>query len=243
MATGQGIGRETDLYGPVRDFLVERGYEVRSEVEGCDVVAVKDDDLIIVELKRRPSLALLIQAAQRQRLTDSVYVALPRPEGREMSLRWRRLQHLLHRLELGLILVSFSTAVPTVEVAFHPLPFQRRRDSRRRRAIIQEIAGRSGEYNQGGSSRRGILTAYREKALFIACCLDRHGPLTPARLRDLGAGEKTLSILSRNVYGWFERVDVGVYALRPCGRQALEGYADLVAQFRRALDGQPAREG
>lgn len=236
MSAGEEFTRETQLYPPIRDMLVARGYTVRSEVGGCDIVATRGDDLVVVELKRRPSLALLIQAAQRQRVADSVYVALPKPEGREMDLRWRRLQHLLRRLELGLILVSFSTPVPTVEVAFDPQPFRPRRDCRRRRVLLGELAARSGEHNQGGSCRRGIVTAYREKALFIACCLERYGPLTPARLRDLGAGEKTLSILSRNVYGWFQRVDHGVYALTPAGQKGLEEYADIVAQFRRALE-------
>jgi hypothetical protein len=233
------VEREADLYGPVHDYLVAQGYTVRSEVLGCDITASRGDDLVVVELKRSLTTSLLLQATQRQRVADSVYVALPKPPDREKRARWRHIQHLLQRLELGLILVSFSTAVPTVEIAFHPLLFERKRDTRHRRAIIQEIAGRSGEFNEGGSTRRKILTAYRESAIFIACCLDRYGPLQPRRLRDLGAGPKTLSILSRNVYGWFERVDAGVYDLRAAGQEALAGYPDLVAQFQRGLDKLP----
>ncbi len=30
---------ESDLYGPVRDYLRELGYEVKGEVRGCDVTA------------------------------------------------------------------------------------------------------------------------------------------------------------------------------------------------------------
>ncbi len=237
MTADQGVAeRETDLYGPVRDYLIARGYTVRSEVLGCDIAATRGDDLIIVELKRALTVSLLLQATQRQRAADSVYVAIPKPPYRNQRARWRHAQHLLKRLELGLILVSFATAVPTVEIAFHPQPFAPRRDKKRRRAIIQEIAGRSGEYNEGGSSRRKIVTAYRETAIFIACCLDRYGPQEPQQLRDLGAGPKTLSILSRNVYGWFERVERGVYTLKPAGREALREYDDLVAQIREGLD-------
>lgn len=231
--------RETDLYGPVHDYLVAQGYEVRSEVLDCDIAATKGEDLVIVELKRALTISLLLQATQRQRATDSVYVALPKPPDRRRRSRWRHSQHLLKRLELGLILVSFATAVPTVEIAFHPLPCARRRDTRRRRAIIQELSNRSGEYNEGGSTRRKIVTAYRENAIYIACCLDRCGPLEPRQLRALGAGPKTLSILSRNHYGWFQRVDAGLYALREVGREALADYPDLAAQLRAGLDRLP----
>ncbi len=231
--------RETDLYGPIRDYLLVQGYTVRSEVKGCDIVAVKGEDLIIIELKRSFCAALLLQATQRQRVGDSVYVALPRPDGRERSAQWRHILHLLRRLELGLILVSFAGEQPLVQIVFHPLPFARKRNSRGRRAILQEVGARSGEYNEGGSHRRGIVTAYRENAILIACCLDRHGPLTPQQLRSLGTGPKTQSILARNVHGWFERVDYGVYGLKPQGRGALANYPELVAQIRASLEGRP----
>ena len=37
---------ETDLYGPIRDYLVTLGYDVQGEVKGCDIAARKGDDLI-----------------------------------------------------------------------------------------------------------------------------------------------------------------------------------------------------
>lgn len=237
MTAGKGKRlRETDLYGPVHDWLLARGYTVRGEVKDCDIAATHGDDLVVVELKRGFSVDLLLQAVKRQRVADSVYVALPKPDSWPRGARWRRIEHLLKRLELGLILVSFATPVPAVDVAFHPKPYEGRRNTRKRRAILQEIAGRSGDGNKGGSTRRRILTAYRERAIYIACCLEREGPLTLERLGELGAGPKAPSILKRNVYGWFERVDTGVYALKAQGREALAAYADLAVQFRAALD-------
>ncbi len=229
--------RETDLYGPVHDWLVARGYTVRAEVKDCDIAATLGTQLVVIELKRSFSIDLLLQAAERQRVADAVYVALPKPDSWPRGARWRRIEHLLKRLELGLILVSFATPVPAVDVAFHPKPYEGRRNTQRRRVVLQEMAGRSGDGNQGGSTRRRILTAYREQAIYIACCLERHGPLGLEQLQALGAGPKTPSILKRNVYGWFERVGAGVYALTPEGREALGGYADLVAQFQAALGG------
>ena len=44
--------RESDLYGPVRDYLEGLGYEVKGEVRDCDINALRDGELIVVELKR-----------------------------------------------------------------------------------------------------------------------------------------------------------------------------------------------
>jgi hypothetical protein len=227
--------QETDLYAPIHDYLVAQGYTVRSEVKGCDITATKGDDLIVIELKRGFSTHLLIQATERQRFADSVYVALPRPAGASRS-HWRGVQHLLRRLELGLILVSFPAGLPYVDIVFHPESYEPKGKPRRRRAVLQEIANRSGEYNQGGSSsKRRILTAYREAVLLVACALDLQSPSSPAALVALGTGPKTQGILSRNNYGWFEKIERGVYGLSAAGREALTQYPDLVAHFKRTL--------
>jgi len=235
--------RETDLYGPVRDYLIAHGYTVRGEVKDCDVTAVKGDDLIVVELKRSFSTALLVQATRRQRVADSVYVALPRPQARTSRTDWRGFKTLLRRLELGLIFVSFTEDGPVVEVVFHPLPYEPKQNKRHRRAIIQEVAARTGDHNPGGSSRRKVLTAYREAAILIACYLEEYGPLQPRQLRTLGTGPKTLPILSSNFYGWFSRVSRGVYALSPKGNAAIgdcrRDYPELMQRLRQMVGNSP----
>jgi hypothetical protein len=233
--------RESDLYGPIRDYLVERGYTVRGEVRDCDVTAVKDDDLIIIELKRAFGTSLLIQATQRQRLTDSVYVALPRPEDGLRTRHWRGVTHLLRRLEIGLILVSFGDRAPIVEVLFHPIPFERKKLKKHKHAILTEIAGRSGDFNEGGTTRRKRLTAYRENALHVAWLLERNGPTTPKKLRELGAGPKTLSILSSNFYSWFERVERGVYRITPKGVEGLTEHSIVVNGFLKSEESSDAK--
>jgi hypothetical protein len=226
--------RETDLYGPIRDHLIEQGYEVQGEVRECDIVARKDDDLIVIELKRTFSTRLLIQATDRQKITDSVYVALPGPY-RQRSSRWRNIKHLLRRLELGLITVTFEHP-PQVRVIFHPLPYQRQKRSRRRRAVIKEMSARTGDYNRGGSARGKRMTAYRENAIHVACCLEALGTAAPRQLRDLGTGPKTTHILSSNFYGWFRRVDRGIYELTPAGRAELASYPELAAKYREQVE-------
>ena len=222
---------ETDLYQPVHDYLVARGYTVRSEVRDCDIAAVKGDALIVIELKRSLTLAFLAQAIKRQQLTDAVYLAIPRPTNRrKWTAQTKDVRRLLRRLELGLLLVSSRS----VEVAFHPLPAERQRRKGKRRVVLEEIGNRSGDYNRGGSTRRKLVTAYRENAIRIAACLSALGPCTPRQLRALGAGPKTLAILYRNVYGWFERQDRGLYALSARGHRELNNYPELAARYRPA---------
>ena len=229
---------ETDLYAPVVAFLEAQGYTVRGEVNGCDLVAVQGDEIIVVELKRTLNLVLLAQAVQRQSITPSVYVAIPRPPNKGV---WRRRMRdqlaVLRRLEIGLLLVSIDSRKPSVDVVSHPEPMAPRQRHPRKRAILHEVARRSGDYNIGGSCRRKLVTAYRENAIQIASCLlALDGPQTPRALRALGTGKKTLSILHRNVYGWFERVERGLYALTERGREELAQYPELAELYRPKMD-------
>ena len=177
---------ETELYPPIRDFLVSLGYTVRSEVRGCDITATREDELVVIEMKRRFSTDLLIQAVERQRLTDSVYVALPQsaiPTGRSGRARWQGMQRLLKRLELGLLLVSSESSVL---VLFHPIACERRRAGRARRALLREVEGRSGDYNVGGGTRQRICTRLSEAAPFhrlLSGAAWPHAPARPARSR------------------------------------------------------------
>lgn len=227
--------KETDLYVPVRDFLQQQGFEVRSEVMGCDIAATKGDELLVVEMKLGMNITLLAQAADRQRMTDLVYLAVPKPSAREYRRRWPGLLHLVRRLELGLIFVSFARDDASLEVVCDPQPYQRRRSRKRRQALLKELAGRSQELNRGGSRGRKLVTAYREQALHIAWWLHQLGPQSPRQLRQLGTGEKTTSILYRNFYGWYEHLARGLYGLSERGATALEDYPDLVRPWEAGL--------
>lgn len=230
--------RETDLYAPVRAFLVAQGFAVGAEVRGCDVVAVKNEHTVAVELKLGFTVDLLLQSVRRQRVADLVYAAVPRPAKAAHEARLRENLPLLRRLELGLLVVDFRSSTPGVEVALQPVPFQRRSDLKGRKALLRELALRSGDDNTGGSTRRPLVTVYRENALLIAAALARYGPLAPRQLRAAGTGAKTLSILHGNVYGWFERMDRALYRVQPSGIKALETYASVVARLAAQLPAQ-----
>lgn len=229
-----GVLRETELFEPLRRWFEEQGYTVRAEVKHCDVVARRGEAIAIVEMKRVLNLDLLIQATRRQQITDSVYVAIPRAAQPKERSRLRGVRRLLRQLELGLLLVDPEAG--TVELAVQPLPCERRKRAASRRAIVRETDGRSANHNLGGSTGKPLMTAWRENALLIAAALDLFGATSPARLRELGTGPKTQSILgSRMNYGWFARVERGIYDLTPKGRAALIEYAEVTGPLRQRL--------
>lgn len=221
--------KESDLYGPVKLFLQAQGYAVRAEVDDCDVVGLRDGELIVVELKRGFNLDLVLQGIDRQRLTDTVYLAVEAPRGRR-PVRWYAVQRLCRRLGLGLLAVRAGDA-PEVEVVCPPEPAPRRQTRRARSRLVEEFNGRSGDHNVGGTAGRPIVTAYREAALRIAHHLKRHGPAATGGIREATGYGRAAQLLQRDPYGWFERRERGVYQLGPAGERALAEYSDVVAAW------------
>ena len=209
---------ETSLYPAVKRFLEAAGFDVKGEVKGCDIVAVRAGEpltLAIVEMKLGLSLELLLQVTDRTRVADEVWLAVPATRrGRDRDRRVHRLCRLL-----GFGLLAVTPARDAVEVLAEPGPYQPRRDHRRRSRLLAEHARRRGDPSAGGMTRQPIMTAYRQQALACAALL-RTGLSRPAELRSVApdAGQ----ILLRNVYGWFEREGRGVYRLTASGEAALD---------------------
>lgn len=227
---------EVDLYEQIQNYFTQQGYEVYGEVNDCDITAVKDDELIVIELKRLLNVELLIQAAKRQRLTEHVYIAIPKPKYNLRSKKWKDVCHLIRRLELGLIIVLFEEGVAAhVDIKISPAAFDRKksmqRSKKKRDRLLKEIKGRHGNYNVGGSNKTKIMTAYKENCIHIGCCLQRHGSLTPKKLREMGTGDKTLAILNKNYYGWFEKMRRGVYAISEKGESEMGLHPELVRYY------------
>lgn len=219
---------ETRLYEPVKKYWIERGYAVRGEVDGCDLVARRGDELVVVELKAGMNLTLVLQGLDRKAITDQVYLAVPAAASRRRSY-WSKVIRLCRALGLGLLLVSVGRGGRgRVDVACEPGAPAPRKSARRRADVLAEFEGRSGDYNVGGSTRRPLVTAYREDALRIARCLAIHGPSRVRSLREASGCPRAGAILQRNYYGWFHRVAHGVYDLTGAGREALVTYRDVV---------------
>ena len=115
--------KETELYLPVKKLLEEDGYEIRAEVSGADITAVKGDELLIVEMKISFNLKLLMQAVKRQRMTDNVYIAIPSPTYKKrFSKEMNDREYLMRRLSQGLIYVITETEDTYAVKKFHPKP-------------------------------------------------------------------------------------------------------------------------
>jgi hypothetical protein len=88
--------------------------------------------------------------------------------------------------------------------------------------LLGEHQRRVGDPNRGGSaSKVPMMTAYRQEALRCAELLAGHGPMKPAAMRAAADVPNAAKILRHDYYGWFERVERGVYALSPAGRRGL----------------------
>jgi hypothetical protein len=214
---------ETTLYGPVKRYLEALGFTVKGEVCGCDLVALRGDEppmVVIGELKLGFSLDLVLQAVDRTAACDEVWLAVSAAaRGR---VRDPRVRKLCRFLGFGLLAVSSAGAV---EVLVEPRPGRPRQDRRRRARLVYEHQSRIGDPALGGSTRQPIMTAYRQQSLACAASLGG-GPRRTSELRS--AIPNAPNILLRNVYGWFNRVERGLYKLAPEGAVALARCAEPV---------------
>ena len=209
---------ETTLYAPVKLFLEGLGFAVKGEIGGCDMVGLREGEppvVVICELKLQFNLELVLQGVDRAAASDEVWLAArmsARGKGRESDARFR---NLCRRLGFGLLGV---TARDQVEVLLSPAALPPRKDPRRRSRLVDEHQRRRGDPAAGGSTRKPIMTAYRQEALACAAAMT-DGPRRPRDLKP--TMPKVVKILRRNVYGWFVRAEHGVYDITDSGRAAL----------------------
>lgn len=212
--------RETDLYPPIKSFLEDQGYVVKSEVGAADVVAIRGSEPpVVVELKLGFSLALFHQCVARLSLSDDVYLAVARQPGKRFAKSTKDNKAMARRLGLGLITVRLSDGL--VEVHCDPGPYAPRKSSKRQNQLLREFARRQGDPNDGGQTRAGLITAYRQDALKIAVYLFEVGASKGADVaREAGVSVAT-RMMRDDHYGWFEKVEKGVYGLTPAGAEAV----------------------
>jgi hypothetical protein len=226
--------RETELYTPIKLLLEGQGYSVKSEVGSADVVAVRDDcDPVIVELKTGFSLSLFHQAIDRQSVTDAVYIAVPHGTGRPFAKSIRNNRTLCRRLGLGLITVRLKDGHVLVHI--DPKPYKPRQSKQKKARLLREFSMRVGDPNTGGATRQGLMTAYRQDALRCAKILHEIGPTKGSQVAKDTNVEKATRLMADNHYGWFDRVQTGVYTLSPKGLDALSEYSTEIKKLSLAL--------
>jgi hypothetical protein len=207
--------REISLYLPVKRFLEAQGFAVKGEVCGCDLVALRGDGpplVVIGELKLGFNLELVLQGVDRAAACDEIWLAVSMSGRRERDARVRKLCRLLGFGLLGVSTTGF------VELLVEPGPWRPRRDPKRRARLVNEHRRRVGDPVAGGTTKAPIMTAYRQRALACAASLS-NGPRRTTEVR--ATVPDAPKILLHNVYGWFFRLERGVYGLTPEGTTAL----------------------
>ncbi len=219
--------KESDLYLPLKRFLEAQGYEVKGEVQDCDVVAVRGEEVpVVVELKLTINLDVILQAVDRLAITPTVYIGIPK---RSSSLKRRRKQiiKLLRMLGLGLVTIDPALKIGSVDVLLDPGEYRPRKSKRRQERLLGEFMQRVGDPNLGGTAKRkGLMTAYRQRALAIGWFLHEHGPTKASDVAITVGDPQARDILYNNVYGWFERESRGVYKLSPRGEEEIAHWGD-----------------
>ncbi|SIN79032.1 DUF2161 domain-containing phosphodiesterase [Vannielia litorea] len=213
--------REQDLYAPVKALLEAQGYEVKGEVGAADLVACRGGDApVVVELKLAFSLALIHQGIARQALTDAVYLAVPRGSGRRWISAMKNHKVLCRRLGLGLIYVRLSDG--HTQIALDPAPYTPRKSAPRTSRLLREFARREGDPQPGGADRSStLMTAYRQDAMKLAAHLAAEGPCKGATVAAATGVARATRMMADDHYGWFERVEKGIYGLTENGAKAL----------------------
>ena len=184
------------------------------QIAGLYDVLVRANPSPVVALNRAAAVAMRDGPAAGLALVDGILAA---GDLHDYHLAHSARADLCRRLGLGLIVVADGRA----EVLEDPVSYRPRRDGRRAGRLLREHQRRVGDPNLGGSTRRPIMTAYRQAALALAEKL-REGPARPRDLR--GIAPDAATILYRNVYGWFVRPATGLYALAPEGEAALAAW-------------------
>jgi hypothetical protein len=214
--------READLYGPVKAHLTRQGYAVKGEVGAADVVGRRGDDVVVVELKLGFSLALFHQGIERLAVTDEVYVAVP-AGGKDKALRSN--VKLARRLGLGVLTVRLRDGF--VEALADPGPYAARKLKKKKKALLRAFDRLEGDPNEGGATRHGIVTGYRQDALKCARFLAVHGASKGAKVAEWTEVPGATRIMADDHYKWFTRVERGVYGLTAAGKAGLADWGDV----------------
>ena len=212
---------------PIKRHFQNLGYVVKGEVGAADVMAVRGNEpAIIIELKLGFSLTLFHQATERLRISDHVYVAVVRPEGKFGYKRLKLNQNLCRRLGLGLLTLRVRDQF--VELHCMPEQYNPRKSAKKSKQIMKLFERLDGDPNSGGATRHGLVTGYRQDALKCATFLAISGASRGAVVAKETGVESATSLMRNNVYGWFDKVEQGVYALNSTGKKGLTDWADVI---------------
>jgi len=207
--------KETDLYPPIKTFLEKKGFTVKGEVQDCDIVAVKEELTVVIELKTSINLTLILQAIERKTISDDIYIAVPNT-GHLLKKQYRQVIKLLKLLGVGLLLVEPS--LTQVTSVLEPCEYKPQKRKNKKIKLLNEFNGLIGDPNIGGSGKtKGRMTAYRQKAIMIAGFLIKNGTSKASLVKKDLNEPKARDILYANYYGWFKMEGKGLYSITSIG--------------------------
>lgn len=213
--------QESDLYLPIKDHLQGLGFEVKGEIKDCDIVAKKGDDILIIELKLTLNITLLMQAVDRFTLADNIYIAIPK-QATIFKNKKKQIKKLIARLGLGLIIVDIQKTQQYVEIINDPQDYTPRKNKRKQTALLKEFSLRQGDPQKGGSTRsKAGLTVYRQRSIRIANFLLTQPSAKGAEINKAIDEPQATQFLRDNYYGWFNKIDRGVYEISDKGKLEL----------------------
>ncbi len=202
--------KETALYLPIKAMFEQMGYEVKSEITEADVVAHRNGEWLIIEMKTGFTLKLLHQASKRQKLCDNVFVAVPKWRGRSAWRVFKENVALCKQLGLGVISIDMDTNSPKIH--HQPRSYTPRKNRAKFLKLQKEFMLRDGDPNLGGMKAGGRVTAYRQQAEKCRLFLEENGPSKSSTVAEVTGIQSARKIMYDNHYGWFERQARGIYA-------------------------------
>jgi len=121
--------KESDLFLPIKNYLLNTGCNhVFGEVLDCDVLALKGDLNIVVEMKTSLNFKVIEQAIARMPYGNYVYVAIPKPKNiSQLAIK------ILKEHRIGLLLVDKYNKVERY------LPARFNRHAKRKKKIRERI--------------------------------------------------------------------------------------------------------
>lgn len=175
--------KETDLYEPVKEWLLDQvGCEkVYPEISDVDVLGLAGKTDIIVELKTRFSFKLLEQAEDRLRYAPYVYIAVPYPKksGFSSPSPTRFIEQWSKSRGIGILYVDIDAR--TKVYCYRMARFSHSFSKYKKQGTAYDIRSHIEEWsdrNTGGAKGGETVTGYKVMIENIKCYLDRE------RIRD-----------------------------------------------------------
>ncbi len=229
--------KESDIFYPLVSYFNQLGYEVFGEVLDCDVVVKKNKELIIVEMKLNFNIKLIIQAIDRFKYSDKVYIAIQKPAKFNRKKRLE-LKKLCTMLGLGIFIIDLNNKLVEIELLLESTNIHKIKQTKQKE-IFKQLNDTKFNLNIGGVNQVKINTSYKEKCIYIACILTRCEIISAKQLKDeFNFSENIYNVLYKNYYNWFEKVQHGFYKLTDLGFEALddERYYPIVYYYQNELD-------